>query len=57
MATEMGHHAVELLADGKGGRVVAYKHGQIMDFDFEEALNMKKNLDLTAFTISNKISL
>ena len=57
MATEMGHYAVELLADGKGGRVVAYKHGQIMDFDFEEALSMKKSLDLNAFNISNKISL
>ena len=57
MATEMGHHAVELLAEGKGGRVVAFKHGQIMDFDFEEALSMKKSLDLRAFNISNMISL
>ena len=57
MATRMGYHAVELLANGTTNRVIAFKHGQIMDFDIEEALSMKKNLDMELFTISKMISL
>ena len=57
MATRMGYYAAQLLADGKTGRVVVFKHGQIMDLDFEEALAMKKSLDMEACRISNSISL
>ncbi len=57
MATRMGYYAAELLADGKTNRVVVFKHGQIMDFDIEEALAMKKSLDMEMFKISNTISL
>jgi len=57
MATEMGYRAVELLESGKGSRVVAYKHGEIMDFDMEEALAMQKRLDLSKFEMTKMISL
>ena len=41
----MGAIAVELLAEGKSNRVVAYKEGKYVDFDINEALKMEKNID------------
>ena len=38
----MGAYAVDLLADGKTMRVVAYRDGEVVDFDINEALSMKK---------------
>ena len=43
-ATIMGAYAVDLLLAGKTKRVVAYKNGQFVDFDINEALSMKKSL-------------
>ncbi len=43
-ATIMGAYAVDLLLEGKTKRVVAYKNGQFIDFDINEALAMKKSL-------------
>lgn len=57
MATEMGYKAVELLEDGKGSRVVVFKHGEIMDLDIEEALAMNRTLDLSKFEMTKMISL
>ena len=57
MATEMGYRAVELLENGLGSRVVVYKHGEIMDFDIEEALAMNRTLDLSRFEMTKMISL
>jgi 6-phosphofructokinase 1 len=45
MASLMGLHAVECLRDGRYNRVIAYKAGQIIDIDLEEALAMKKTID------------
>lgn len=43
-ATIMGAYAVDLLLQGKTKRVVAYKNGEFVDFDINEALSMKKSL-------------
>ena len=43
-ATIMGAYAVDLLISGKTKRVVAYKNGQFVDFDINEALAMKKSM-------------
>ena len=43
-ATCMGAYAADLLAEGKSNRVVAYTGGEIVDFDIEEALAMKKDI-------------
>lgn len=40
----MGYKAVELLVQGKSNRVVAMRHGDIVDFDITEALQMKSSL-------------
>ncbi len=38
----MGAYAVDLLLEGKTMRVVAYRDGEYVDFDINEALSMKK---------------
>ena len=42
----------ELLEEGKTNRVVAYKHGEFLDFDIQEALNMKKDIPEDQYEIS-----
>lgn len=44
-ASMMGAYAVDLLIKGGSNRVVAYKHGEYVDFDIEEALAMTKDID------------
>lgn len=43
-ASMMGSYAVDLLVQGKTNRVVAYKNGQFVDYDIQEALSMKKEI-------------
>ena len=51
-ASIMGAKAVELLEEGKTNRVVAYKHGEFLDFDIQEELNMKKDIPEDQYEIS-----
>ena len=51
-ASIMGAKAVELLEEGKTNRVVAYKHGEFLDFAIQEALNMKKDSPEDQYEIS-----
>ena len=51
-ASIMGSKAVELLAEGKTNRVVAYKHGEFVDFDIQEALNMTNDIPEDQYEIS-----
>ena len=44
-ASLMGAYAVKALISGKSNRVVAYKHGEVTDFDIDEALKMTKELN------------
>ena len=55
-ASAMGAKAVELLCSGKSNRVVAYRHGEFVDYDIEEALNMKKMPDGFLVSMSKKLS-
>lgn len=57
VASEMGHHAVELLQQGIGNRVVVYRDNKIVDLDILEALNMKRVFDKKLFDIANEISI
>ena len=43
-ASIMGAYAADILCEGKSNRVVGYQHGEFLDFDIEEALNMQKNI-------------
>lgn len=57
VASRMGYHAVELLQNGVGNRVVAMKGEQIVDFDITEALNMPRVFDENLYRISQKLSI
>lgn len=56
-ASRMGYHAVQLLEQGIGNRVVAVKHGQVVDYDITDALNMKKIFDEELYRIALDISI
>lgn len=55
-ASTMGAKAVDLLVQGKSNRVVAYKRGEFVDFDIQEALAMKKELDPYLYEMAKKLS-
>lgn len=44
-ASVMGAYGVDIMLKGKTNRVVGYRHGEFVDFDIEEALNMEKGID------------
>ena len=51
-ATVMGAYAVDALVEGKSSRVVAYKHGEFVDYDIDEALAMKKDISEYEYNIA-----
>ena len=55
-ASKMGYRAVELLENGNGNRVVGMKNGEIVDYDIQEALEMKKDINMYLYNIANEIS-
>lgn len=57
LASQMGYHAVNLLAAGKSNRVVASRDDKIVDFDIEEALAMKKTVDPELYKMAIDLSI
>lgn len=57
LAGKMGYHAVKLLAQGKGNRVVVLKDSKIADLDILDALSAKKRFDRSLYEIAGTISL
>lgn len=55
-ASQLGYYAVQLLADGKGNRVVGIQDNKIVDYDIQEALSMKKSFENELYRISDEIS-
>ncbi len=45
IASQMGYHAVQLLAEGKTNRIVCYNNDKCSDVDIDEGLAMHKSLD------------
>lgn len=54
-ASIMGARAAELLAEGKSNRLVAYKNGEFVDYDIQEALNMKKDIPEDQYAIAKML--
>lgn len=54
-ASVMGAMAVDLLLQGKSNRVVAHKNGEFVDFDIDEALAMKKDIDEYQYQIAQDL--
>ncbi len=55
-ASIMGARAAELLCEGKSNRLVAYKHGEYVDFDIQEALQMTKDISEEQFEIAKMLA-
>jgi len=55
-ASIMGCYAADILCAGKTNRVVGYQHGEFLDFDIEEALNMQKSIPEYSFEVSKILS-
>lgn len=56
VASRMGAHAVELLINGQGNRVVAVSNGKIVDYDILEGLKMEKKIEDELFNLSEIIA-
>ena len=56
-ASIMGAYAADILCEGKTNRVVGYQHGEFLDFDIEEALNMQKSISEYVYEVSKILSL
>ncbi len=57
LATELAHHAVELLEQGIGNRVVGIRKDEIVDFDIQEALSMEKPYEVALHRIAEEIAI
>lgn len=56
LASRMGAKAVELLLEGKAGRVVGIRDNRIFDMEIHEALAMKKTFNHELFQLSELLS-
>jgi 6-phosphofructokinase 1 len=57
LASRMGAYAVKLLLSGKSNRVVAIRGSQIVDYDIDEALSMKKEFDHGMYELAKILSI
>ena len=57
LASRLGNKAVELLLEGKSGRVVGIKDNKIIDMDIDEALSMKKTFDDDLYEMAKILSI
>lgn len=57
LASRLGHHAVLALLEGKAGRVVGVQGSNIFDIDIDEALAIKKDLDMNLVEMTNMLSI
>ena len=55
-ASTMGSLAVDVLLDGKTGRVICYKNGEFCDSDINEALDMTRKLPEYQYEIAVSLS-
>ena len=56
-ASIMGAYAVDIMIQGKTNRVVGYKHGEFVDFDIEDALQMEKGIDEYQFEVAHLLTI
>ncbi len=55
-ASIMGAYAADVLCSGKSNRVVGIRHGECVDFDIEEALNMTKEIPEYHYEVARILS-
>ena len=57
LASQMGNYAVQLLEKGIGNRVVGIRGTQLVDYDIQEALQMKKPFEDDLYELTKQISI
>lgn len=58
LASRMGAYAIDILLEGKAGRVVGIRAGKMMDLDIDEALDHNKHtIDMQLIDLSNQLSI
>lgn len=57
LASQMGNYAVNLLEQGIGNRVVGIRGTKLVDYDIQEALQMKKPFDDDLYEMNQQISI
>ncbi|WP_409251610.1 6-phosphofructokinase [Bacillus sp. SCS-153A] len=57
LASRLGSRAVDLLAEGKGGRAVGIEKNQLVDYDIIEALAKEHVIDLNMYKLSKELSI
>ena len=57
LASRLGYHAVEVLEQGIGNRVIVIRNDEIIDLDINEALEMKSKVNTTMVDINNTINI
>lgn len=55
-ASIMGAYAADIICQGKTNRVVAYQHGEFVDYDIDEALAMQKDIPEYQYQVSKLLS-
>lgn len=57
VGSSMGCKAIKIFEENRSNRVVAMKNGKIVDYDMEEALQMKKHIDKELYSVAMSISI
>ena len=57
IASKMGYRAVNLLLEGKSGRLVGFKGNHVIDMDIDEALSIEKTFDKEMYNIAKILSI
>ncbi|MBQ4052175.1 MAG: 6-phosphofructokinase [Clostridia bacterium] len=57
LASQFGSYAVDLLAQGYSNRVVGIHKDELVNYDIQEALAMKKEFPMDLYEVSNRISI
>ncbi|MFZ3576316.1 6-phosphofructokinase [Virgibacillus sp. DJP39] len=57
LASRLGAKAVDLLIEGKGGRVVGIQANQLVDHDILEILDQKHTIDMDMYKLSSELSI
>ncbi|MFP7478089.1 6-phosphofructokinase [Terribacillus saccharophilus] len=57
LASRLGAHAVDLLLDGKSGRMVGIQNNKLVDHDILEILDQRHEIDLDMYKLSQELSI
>ncbi|EEG29557.1 6-phosphofructokinase [[Clostridium] methylpentosum DSM 5476] len=55
-ASRLAYHAIELLSKGIGNRCVGFQKDDVVDYDIQEALSMKKEFPMDLYNMAHEIS-